>query len=105
MATYKPVGETVRHPVAPTLRGAFLKALELKGGKSGMTLAEIILELIETEGMLAVMDRVAKFQERVGTLDVQHSGEVTSLVSVLTGLAPGTGHDTAVESEPGSVRH
>ncbi len=100
-----PNGGTVKHPVAPTLRGAFLKALELKGNKSGKTLPEIMLELIETEGLLAVMDRVAKFQERTGTLDVNHSGEVTSLVSVLTGLTQGSGHDSEMASEPGSVRH
>jgi hypothetical protein len=85
------------------LRGAFIKALDLKASQEGKTLAEIMLDLIQAEGMLAVMDRIAKFQERTGTLDVNHKG--VSLAEILTGITQGAGHDTQVEGEPDSVRH
>ncbi len=70
-----------------------------------MTLSQIMYEEIETHGLLTVMDRMGKYLERVSDVNVEHSGEVTSLVSVLTGLTQGAGHDTAMESEPGSIRH
>lgn len=95
----------VRHPVAPMLRGAFIKALDLKASAEGKTLAQIMLDLIEAEGMLAVMDRIAKFQEKSADLNVHHSGEITSLAAVLTGLTESAGHNPAVEEQPGSIRH
>jgi hypothetical protein len=87
------------------MRRAFLKALDLKASAEGKTLPEIMLDLIQAEGLLPVMDRIAKFQERTGEVNVNHSGEVVSLVSVLTGLTEGAGYDTQVESEPSSLRH
>lgn len=96
--------KVAKHPVAPTLRGAFLKALDIKGKESGKTLPEIMYELIESEGMLAVMDRVAKFQERVSAVDHNVTGEV-SLVDVLTNLGERDRRSTEVEERPDSVRH
>lgn len=61
-------------------------------------------ELIEREGLLAVMDRVAKFQERTIQQDINHSGDI-NLVSILGSLAGRTRHDTEVEEQPESVRH
>lgn len=102
----------VKHPVAPTMRYAFLKALDIIGQKEGKTLPEIVVSLMydgdgnfSPSAALAVMDRVAKFAERTGDVNVTHSGEVTSLVSVLTGITQSAGHDTPVEGEPESVRH
>ena len=100
-----PNGAEVQHRVAPTLRYAFLKALDLKGKRDGMTLPQIMLALIDENGLLPVLDRVAKFQEKTADINLNHSGEVTSLVSVLTSIAPGAGYDTQVESEPSSLRH
>jgi len=106
------VSAAVRHPVAPTIRYAFLKALDIIGEREGKTLPEIMMSLMydgdgnfSPTAALAVMDRVAKFAERTGEVNVNHSGEVVSLVSVLTGIAEGAGYDTQVESEPSSLRH
>ena len=96
---------SVVHPVAPTVRSNFLKALDIKAKAEGKTLPELMVALIEQEGLLAVMNVVAKYQERTGEINLNHSGEITSLASVLTGIATGAGHDTEVEERPGILRH
>jgi len=96
-------GQAIKHPIAPRLRGAFLDALDIKGKREGKSLAEIVDALIEKEGLLAVMDRVSKFQERTSTVDMNHTGDL-GLVDVLSALS-GRVSDTEVESESGSVRH
>jgi hypothetical protein len=53
--------------------------------------------------LLTVMDRIAKFQERTSSVEMNHSGEV-GLVGILEALG-GARHDSQVEKEPGSVRH
>lgn len=101
-------GKQVKHPVAPTMRYAFLKALDIKGEKEGKTLPEIMYELIKQEGLLAVMDRVSRFQEKQADLNVNHTGEVTSLVGVLgalSGYAEGNIRNPEVAGEPGQLRH
>jgi hypothetical protein len=98
-------GKQIVHAVAPTLRRAFLKALDLKGDRDGMTLPQIMLGLIDEHGLLPVLDRVAKFQEKTADINLNHSGEVTSLVQVLTSFAEIPGHDTEVASEPERLRH
>ena len=104
MANKQATGAVTKHPVAPTVRGSFIKALGIIGDREGKTLPEMMADLIEQEGLLAVMDRVAKFQERTSTTNINHSGEV-NLVNVLSSLAASTEHDTTVDHEPGSIRH
>ena len=96
---------SARAHVTPVIRTAFLNALDIMQDRKGMTLSEIMYDQICEHGLLTVMDKMGKYLERVADVNVEHSGEVTSLVSVLTGLTQGAGHDPAVESEPGSVRH
>lgn len=91
-----------RHEVAPVIRSAFLRGLDLHCKAEGKTHSEIMADLIREEGLLTVMDKVAKFAERVSQTDINHSGEV-SLVSILSGI--GAEHDTEVEEESGSIRH
>ena len=81
-----------------------MRALELREARTGMTFSEMLDAEIDNSGLLPVMDRVAKFVERVNTTNLHHSGEV-GLVGILESLAQSTGHHTDVESEPDSVRH
>ena len=104
-APNKADGKQIIHAVAPRLRRAFLKALDLKGNRDGLTLPQIMLGLIDEHGLLPVLDRVAKFQEKTADINLNHSGEVSTLASVLTSLATRPGYDTEVEGESDSVRH
>ena len=97
-------GKHARHEVAPLIRGAFIRALKIIENDTGKSFSDLMLQEIETHGLLAVMDRVGKFQERITTTNLHHSGEV-GLVGILESLAAGAGHDTSVESESDSVRH
>jgi len=97
-------GKAGTHEVAPVVRGAFLRALKIIEHDKGQSFSDLMLAEIEAHGLLAVMDRVSKFQERITTTNLHHSGEV-GLVGILESLAAGAGHDTSVESESDSVRH
>jgi len=92
------------HYVAPTVRAAFLRALDLIEAEKGLTFSELIKAEIEKNGLLAVMDRVGKYMERTSSVDMNHSGEI-GLVGILESLAGRTRPDTEMEAEPGSVRH
>ncbi len=91
--------------MTPVIRTAFLRALDIMEAQQGKTLSEIMYDQITEHGLLTVMDKMGKYLERVSDVNVEHSGEVTSLVSVLTGIAEGARHDSAVEGEPGQLRH
>lgn len=93
-----------RHHISPTIRGAFLRALDLIEREEGKTFSELLKDEIKENGLLSVMDRVAKFTERTSEVNMNHTGEV-SLVSILSSLAEGAGRDTEVEEQPGTVRH
>ena len=95
--------ESAKHHLAPTIRGAFLRGLKLHEANTGLTFSEIMAEQMQEHGVLYVMERVSKFTERTTEAKIEHSGEV-NLVNVLSNLASRE-HDTAVESEPGTVRH
>ena len=71
---------SLKHPVAPTIRGAFLKGVGIVADKRNLTFSELMAEEIEEHGLLQVLQTVSKFQERVGTINTnvtathQHSG-------------------------------
>ena len=62
------MGTQAKHHLAPRVRGAFLKALEIIEDDQGLTFSELMVREIETHGLLAVMEKVARYQERVGTV-------------------------------------
>lgn len=100
-------GKQVVHSIAPTMRRAFLKALEIRGNRTGQTLPEIVDDLIEREGLLAVMDRMAKFQEKTADINLNHGGEVglVGILGALSGIGPSESRNTEVADEPGELRH
>ena len=92
-----------RSHVTPVVRTAFLRALDLKTKRDGLTFSEMLLAEIDTYGLMPVLDKIAKFTERTSDVNVNHSGD--SLVSILTSLAASAVNDTGVESKPDEVRH
>lgn len=88
-----------RADITPEVRGAWLRAAKMQENK-GRGLSELIAEAMEKD-VLAALNAIAKFLPRESK--VEHSGEVTNLVNVLTSLS--TGHDTSVESKSDSIRH
>ena len=78
------MGTKAKHPVAPTIRGAFLRAIERKENRDRVTFSEMMLEEIDEKGLLTVMDKVARFVER--TSDVTVNTEEETLADILTGL-------------------
>jgi len=70
------MGTGVKHPVAPTIRGAFLRALDIIKDKRDKTFSQLLADEIEVHGLLVVMERVGRFQERVSANTVTHDGTV-----------------------------
>lgn len=88
--------------LAPTVRAAFLRALDLIEDQQGLTFSQLMAKAIEEHGVLEVLSKIGKYVERESNVSVQVEH---SLVDVLSSLDQRAGHDTSVESEPGSVRH
>lgn len=73
------MGAKAKSDIAPVLRTAFLAALDIVKDKRGLTLPELMADLIEQEGLLAVMDRMSKFaiKEKNVNTSVDVSGRIT----------------------------
>ena len=100
------MGTQAKHHVAPVVRAAFLRAIERKEEPDDITFSEMLVGEIEQHGLLAVMDKVARYTERTSDVNVSHSGE--TLVSILTGIAKAeraAAADSSVEAETEPVRH
>jgi hypothetical protein len=54
------MGQRAKHDIAPMVRGAFLRALEIQD-KSGRPFPVLLSEAIDEHGILAVLDKVSKF--------------------------------------------
>ena len=83
----------VKHPLAPTIRGAFLKAVDIVADKRNKTFSELMAAEIEEHGLLVVMEKVAKYQERIGTLNtnVTATHEHTGIPATADFLAEAAG--------------
>ena len=100
------MGQRAKHPVAPTIRGAFLRALDIIEEEEGLTFSQLIHREIKEHGILVVMDKVARYTERTSDVNLSHSGE--TLVDILTGIAEAeraATADSSVEAETEPVRH
>lgn len=58
------MGAKAKHDVAPTIRGAFMKAIGIIEKDKGLTLPQMMAKAIESDGLLAVLDRLSKFTVR-----------------------------------------
>lgn len=98
------MGAPAKSHIAPSVRAAFLGALGILEGE-GKTLKQMLADEIKTSGLLAVMDKVSKFQERTGEMNVNHSGEIglAGILGALAGIGQASGPE--VESEPDQLRH
>lgn len=75
------MGAKAKHDVAPVIRGAFLRALELTEAESGKTFSELVADAIRSEGLLPVLDRISKFTVREAKNDLTSGGkEISDLV-------------------------
>ncbi len=97
----RPVG-SARHQLAPVVRSAFVRALDIIKENRNKTLPELMSEAIEEHGILLVMKSIAPYIERESKIDLTSNG--VSLIEVLSTIS-GARHDTPVESEPESIRH
>jgi len=92
-------GKSAKHPVAPTIRRAFLRALGIIENEGGLTFSEMMRDAIREHGLLTVMDKVARYRERTNDVNLA-TGE--TLVDALTRIAEAEGRsdtDTGVESQ------
>ena len=97
----------VRHPVAGTIRGAFLRALGDIENDTGMTFSQLMRREIEEHGLLTVMSHVGKFQEReahvTGSVEHQHTlSRVSETIDFLEGVYSDRTDDTS--EEPSETR-
>ncbi len=93
---------SAKHQLAPVVRGAFVRALDIIQDKKGKTLPELMYEAINEHGILMVMKSIAPYIERETKVDLTSNG--VSLIEVLSTIS-GARHDPPVESEPESIRH
>jgi hypothetical protein len=99
------VNGATKHQIAPRVRGGILGALDIMEARDGVTISEAIYQEMKEKGVLYVLDKAGKYVERITDVNVGVTDEFRSLVDVLTAITEGAGHDTPVESEPGSIRH
>lgn len=95
-----------KHKIAPVIRAAFLRGLDIIEQKRGMTFSQLMAEEIEKAGLLVVLDKVGRYVEKEASVDVTTNGE--SLVDVLGSLNTAIQRardDLTVEEEPGPLRH
>jgi len=58
------MGAKAKHDIAPLARGAFIRALDLIEQDTGKTFPEMMRDCIMDHGLLAVMDKLAKYTVR-----------------------------------------
>ena len=108
---------SLKHPLAPSMRLAFLRAIRAIGKESeneqddysGKTLSQIMRIEIGKHGLLAVMGAMSKYVEREGSVKVtgtvahdHRHGAVSDTSAFLAGVL-GSGSDNA-PTEPGEER-
>lgn len=62
------MGAKAKHDLAPIVRAAFCRALELKE-KEGKTFSELMKDAIDEQGILAVLDRLSKYTVRESKIE------------------------------------
>jgi len=72
-----------KHDISPTLRIEIRRAFDIIQARRAMTLPELMAELIEKEGLLAVMDRMAKYvvREKSVATSVHVTGQIARIGS------------------------
>lgn len=109
MANSNPVPRSGTHDLAPRIRGAFIRAMESIETDTGKTFSQMMRECIEKDGLLAVLDRLAKYTVRENKItgNINHKHTVKRLSETDSWLAAiiDTDEDSApAESVPnGSV--
>jgi len=74
------MGAKAKNDLAPLVRTAFVNAIGLMENDSGKTFSEMMKDCIESDGLLAVLDRLAKYTVREqhvsGNLNHDHTHRV-----------------------------
>jgi len=108
------MGAKAKHDLAPLVRTAFVRALEIKEAE-GKTFSEMMKDAIDDHGILAVLDRLSKYTVRESKIDTVKriprdvseltDDELGQLESLALALLGGDGDEESEtgEKEPTSV--